>query len=153
MRRIALKLAAATMLAMVIAGCASGPTGPKFQEMGNVIPKIKSGDGRIYFFRAAGPFGAALQPGVRIDKLGVGSSKPGSFFFVDRPAGTYLAATTTDLRKTLAIPLAEGETKYVRMSPSFGLAAGSIVLDLEPAEKARAEMGWLAYAGQAIVNK
>jgi hypothetical protein len=56
-------------------------------------------------------------------------------------------------RKTLAIPLAEGETKYVRMSPSFGLAVGSIVLDLEPAEKARAEMGWLACAGQAIVNK
>jgi hypothetical protein len=93
---------------------------PKFQEMANTIPKIKPGDGRIYFFRAAGP---------------------------------YLAATTTDLRKTLAIPLAEGETKYVRMSPSFGLVVGSIVLDLEPAEKARAEMGWLACAGQAIVNK
>ena len=153
MRRTVLKFAAVAMLALAVAGCASNPTGPKFQEMGNVIPKLKPGNGRIYFFRAAGPFGAALQPGVRIDKFGVGSSKPGSFFFVDRPAGTYQAATTSDLRKTLQVPLAEGETKYVRMSPSFGLAVGSIVLDLEAPEKARSEMGWLTYAGQVIVDK
>jgi len=153
MRRAVLKFAALAVLTVAIAGCASGPTGPKFQEMGNVIPKLKPGNGRIYFFRAAGPFGASLQPGVRLDKLRVGTSKPGSFFFVDRPAGTYQAATTSDLRKTLEVPLADGETKYVRMSPSFGLAVGSIVLDLEAPEKARAEMGWLSYAGQFIGDK
>jgi len=153
MRRTALKFAALAVIALAIAGCASTPTGPKFQEMGNVIPKIKPGNGRIYFFRAAGPFGAALQPGVRVGKLGVGTSKPGSFFFVDRPVGTYQAATTTDLRKTLEVPIADGETKYVRMSPSFGLVVGSIVLDLEAPEKARPEMAWLSYAGQVIVDK
>jgi len=39
------------------------------------------------------------------------------------------------------------------MSPSFGLVIGSIVLDLEPAEKARPELASLAYTGQAIINK
>ncbi len=44
----------------------------------------------------------------------------------------------SDLRKTLGISLEAGETKYVRMSPSFGLVTGSIVLDMEPARKGQA---------------
>ncbi|NVM92342.1 hypothetical protein [Variovorax sp. SG517] len=152
MRRTALKFIAIAALALLSAGCASNG-GTKYRDMANVLAKIKPGEGRIFFFRADTPFGSALQPGVRLDKVAVGKSRPGSFFFVDRPAGTYLAATVADPQKTLGIPLEEGETKYVRMSPSFGLVTGSIVLDLETPEKAKAELGWLAYSGQALLDK
>ena len=151
MRRTALKFAALAVLTILAAGCAS--TGVKHQDMAGTIPAVKSGEGRIYFFRAATPYGSALQPLVRLNKVVVGASKSGGFFYVDRPAGTYLAATTTDAGKTLGIPLEAGETKYVRMSPSFGLVIGSIVLDLEPSEKARPELASLSYTGQAIITK
>jgi hypothetical protein len=39
------------------------------------------------------------------------------------------------------------------MSPSFGLVTGSIVLDMEPAEKARPELASLAYTGQVIIDR
>lgn len=151
-RSTVLKFTALVALALLSAGCAS-TSGTKYRDMANTLSRIKPGEGRIYFFRADTPFGAALQPGVRLNKVAVGKSKPGSFFFVDRPAGTYLAATTSDPQKTLGVPLGEGESIYVRMSPSFGLVAGSIVLDLEAPEKAKAELGWLAYSGQAILDK
>ena len=46
-----------------------------------------------------------------------------------------------------------GRPFIASVAPSFGLAVGSIVLDLEAPEKARSEMGWLTYAGQVIVDK
>ena len=151
MRRTALKLAVLTVMTIAIAGCAV--TGTKYQDMSGTIPKVKPGEGRIFFFRAATPYGSALQPLIRLDKVVVGASKSGGFFYVDRPAGTYQAATMSDLRKTLGISLEAGETKYVRMSPSFGLVTGSIVLDMEPAEKARPELASLANTGQVIIDK
>ncbi|HEX7866365.1 MAG TPA: DUF2846 domain-containing protein [Variovorax sp.] len=153
MKRLALKVAGLAALVILAAGCAGTGAGTKYKDMAGTIPKAKPGDGRIYFFRADTPYGSALQPLIRLDKVVVGASKSGGFFYVDRAAGTYQAATSADPRKTLDIPLGAGETTYVRMSPSFGLVTGSIVLGIEPAEKARPELAWLSYTGQAIIDK
>lgn len=135
-------LASALAATAILSGCASGP---KFAEMSKTIPVIKAGEGRVYFFRSDSMFGAAIQPDIRLNNEVVGSSKPGGFFYVDRPAGSFSAAASTETEKTLSFTLDAGETKYVRTSPSMGLLVGRIVLQLEDAAKAQAEVEKLSY--------
>jgi hypothetical protein len=127
-----------------LAGCA---TGIKHDQMASGMPSLKSGEGRIYFFRSNSIVGAAVQPDIRLNGQVVGASKPGGFFYVDRPAGSYVASASTETEKTLSFTLQAGETKYIRSSPSFGVLVGRIVLEPETAEKAKAELGSLSYTG------
>lgn len=149
-RRSALRLALAACAVAVLAGCASGI---KHQDMASSIPNVNQGEGRVYFFRSSSMFGAAIQPDIRLNGEVVGSSKPGGFFFVDRPAGNYVAATSTETEKTASFVLAAGETKYLRTSPSFGVVVGRIVVELETAEKAKAELPSLSYTGKPLNTK
>ncbi len=131
----------------LMAGCASGV---KHSEMASSIPSLKSGEGRVYFMRSASMFGAAIQPDLRLNGQVVGESKPGGFFFVDRPAGKYVASASTETEKTLSFVLDAGETKYVRSSPSLGLMVGRVVLELETPDKAKEELGSLSYTGDVV---
>jgi hypothetical protein len=135
-------LATALVGAALMTGCASGP---KFAEISKTIPAIKAGEGRVYFFRSDSMFGAAIQPEIRLNNEVVGSSKPGGFFYVDRPAGSFSAAASTETEKTLSFTLDAGETKYVRTSPSMGVLVGRVVLQLEEPAKAQAEVEKLSY--------
>lgn len=137
-----LVLAAAIASTAALTGCA---TGPKFSEMSNTIPTLKAGEGRVYFFRSDAMFAAAIQPEVRLNSVVVGYSKPGGFFYVDRPAGSYSAAASTETEKTLSFTLDAGETKYVRTSPSLGLLVHRIQLELEDPAKAKAEIEKLSF--------
>ena len=149
-KRSAIRLAIAACAVSVLAGCASGI---KHQEMASSIPSVKQGEGRIYFFRSSSMFGAAIQPDIRLNGEIVGTSKPGGFFFVDRPAGNYVAATSTETEKSASFVLAPGETKYLRTSPSMGVMVGRIVVELETAEKAKAELPSLSYTGKPLGSK
>lgn len=144
MKRTFLKLAAAAACAVVLAGCASGV---KYQDMASAMPSLKADQGRVYFFRSSSMMGAAIQPDIRLNGEVVGSSKPGGFFYVDRPAGNYVASTSTETEKSASFVLQGGETKYLRTSPSFGLVVGRIVVELETPEKAKAELPSLSYTG------
>ncbi|MET3917216.1 hypothetical protein ABID97_003998 [Variovorax sp. OAS795] len=150
MRRTVLKFAAIAAITILAAGCASGV---KYQDMASSMPSLKGGEGRIYFFRSASMFGAAVQPEIRLNNDVVGTSKPGGFFYVDRPAGNYVAASSTETEKTASFTLAENEVKYLRTSPSFGLLVGRVVIELESAEKAKAELGSLSYTGTVTAAK
>ncbi|HSV80769.1 MAG TPA: DUF2846 domain-containing protein [Ramlibacter sp.] len=149
MKRTFLKLALAATAVVLVSGCA---TGIKHEQMASSIPSIKAGEGRIYFFRSSSMMGAAVQPDIRINGQVVGASKPGGFFYVDRPVGNYLASTSTETEKTLSFTLQPGETKYVRNSVSMGVMVGRVVLELETPEKARSELGSLSYTG-AVASK
>ena len=144
MRRTWLKILGAVFVVAAISGCASGV---KHQEMAASMPTLKAGQGRVYFFRSSSMFGAAIQPEIRLNNQVVGISKPGGFFYVDRPAGHYSASTTTETEKLASFVLQAGETKYLRTSPSLGLLVGRIVIELETPEKARAELADLSYTG------
>lgn len=145
MRRSALKFAGLAALALLVGGCAA--TGAKYGEVSAGLSTPKAGQGRIYFFRSSSMFGAAVQPDIRLGGQVVGTSKPGGFFFVDRPAGSYTASAATETEKVVTFALAAGETKYIRTSPSMGLVVGRIVLELETPEKALAELPGLSYTG------
>jgi hypothetical protein len=144
MRRSFLKLALAASVVALASGCA---TGIKHDQMASSLPSIKAGEGRIYFLRSASMVGAAVQPDIRLKGQVVGQSKPGGFFYVDRPAGSYVASTSTETEKTVSFTLQSGETKYIRSSVSFGLMVGRVVLEPETPEKAKAELGSLSYTG------
>lgn len=146
MKRTFLKRSAAAACALILAGCASGP---KYQEVSNAMPTLRTSEGRIYFLRSSSMLGAAIQPDIRLNGQVVGESKPGGFFYVDRPAGNYVASTSTEVEKMASFVLNTGETKYLRTSPSLGLLAGRIVVELETPEKARAELPTLSYTGGA----
>ena len=150
MRRTILKLAGIAAVAAVLGGCAA--SGAKYQEMASSMPGLKAGQGRIYFLRSSSMFGAAVQPEIRLNGQVVGQSKPGGFFYVDRAAGTYSATTATETENSASFKLDPGETKYLRTSPSMGLLAGRIVVQLESAEKAKAELPSLSYTGGEKVS-
>ena len=133
-------------IAAVITGCA---TGPKFAETASSMPALKAGDGRIFFYRSNSMVGAAIQPDVRLNGEVVGPSKPGGFFYVDRPAGAYTAATSTETEKTVSFQLDAGESKYIKMTPGFGVVVGRMVMSVEPAATARTELASMSYVGSA----
>jgi len=147
MKQITRMLLATVAVTSLLAGCASGV---KHSEMAASLPSVKAGEGRIYFMRSASMFGAAIQPDIRLNNEVVGESKPGGFFFVDRPAGKYIASASTETEKTLSFVLDAGETKYVRSSPSLGLMVGRVVLELETPEKAKEELSSLSYTGTPV---
>ncbi|KJK21248.1 hypothetical protein UB46_28295 [Burkholderiaceae bacterium 16] len=144
MKRVVRMVIGGMAISFLMAGCASGV---KHSEMAASIPTIKPGEGRIYFLRSASMFGAAIQPDLRLNSQVVGESKPGGFFFVDRPAGKYVASASTETEKTLSFVLDGGETKYVRSSPSIGLMVGRVVLEFETPDKAKEELSSLSYTG------
>jgi hypothetical protein len=149
-RRTVLKFAALAAVVVLAAGCASGV---KYQDMAASMPSVKAGEGRIYFFRSSSMFGAAIQPDIRLNDTVVGTSKPGGFFYVDRPAGNYVAAAATETEKTASFTLAPNEIKYLRTSPSMGLMVGRIVVELESPDKAKAELQSLSYTGTVAAAK
>ena len=147
MKRVVRLALTGMALSFLMAGCASGV---KHSEMASSIPSLKSGEGRVYFLRSASMFGAAVQPDLRLNNEVVGESKPGGFFFVDRPAGKYVASAATETEKTLSFVLDSGETKYVRSSPSMGLMVGRVVLELKTPEKAKEDLSSLSYTGDQV---
>lgn len=147
MRRTVLKLAGLAAVGLLLAGCAA--TGAKYGEMAAAMPGLKPGHGRVYFFRDSSMFGAAVQPDIRLNGEVVGESKPGGFFFVDRPAGNYSATASTETEKAVTFVLQAGETKYIRTKPQMGLIVGRIILELESPDKAQTELASLSYTGAA----
>jgi len=140
------RLVALLAIAAVVTGCA---TGPKFSETSASMPAVKAGDGRIFFYRSNSMLGAAIQPDVRLNGEVVGPSKPGGYFYVDRPAGAYSAATSTETEKTVSFRLDAGENKYIKMTPGFGVVVGRMVLSVEPAQTAQTELATMSYVGMA----
>lgn len=145
MKRTFLKLAGAALVGAVLAGCAA--SGMKYDQVASGMPSLKPGQGRIYFLRSSSIVGAAVQPDIKLNGQVVGTSKPGGFFYVDRPAGSYTASAATETEKVATFSLQGGETKYLRTYPSIGILVGRIVVELETPEKAKAELPSLSYTG------
>ena len=132
-----LRLFALVAFAAVLTGCASGP---KYSETASTMPALGPGQGRIFFYRSSSMLGAAVQPEVRLNGQVVGKSVPGGYFFIDRPAGSYVASASTETEKTASFTLDAGETKYLKTTPTFGVVIGRIEITIESAAAAKAEL-------------
>ncbi|SDP74174.1 Protein of unknown function [Ralstonia sp. 25mfcol4.1] len=143
--RVSVALAAAALLS----GCASGPN---FQEMASSIPTLGSDAGRVYFLRDSTPLGMAIQPEIRVNDEAVGRSRPGGFFYIDRKPGMYVAAGTTEVESQYTFDLKAGETRYIRTSITFGILAGRLAFQEEPAANGHALLDKLSYTGDASAD-
>ena len=135
---------AATIAALLV-GCAT--SGMRPSELKSSLTPLEPDEGRIFFYRTASPLGAAVQPEIKLNGVAVGTSKPGGYFYVDRPAGKYEAHASTEVDRMVSFVLAPGETKYIRTSPSFGVLVGRIKFELMSASEAEVQMASLHYTG------
>jgi len=143
-----LKSVIGTLIALVVlSGCA---TGPKYNEVASKIPPIKSTEGRIYFYRDASMFGAAIQPSIRLNKQIVGVSQPGGFFFVDAKPGNYVASCATEVERKAVFTLEAGQTRYIKTTIGFGIIAGRVYPELVDNRKGSTEMREVNYIGDQM---
>jgi len=129
-------------LAALLAGCVA--TGPKYSEAQASFPAIAAGDARVFFYRDS-MMGAALAPDVRVDGRVIAPMKPGSFFFVDVPAGRHTASASTEADSTVDFTAQEGDTVYISMSIGIGLVVGRPQLKVRVASEARQALPSLSY--------
>ncbi|WMD22558.1 DUF2846 domain-containing protein [Achromobacter seleniivolatilans] len=144
-----LRIVAAAAIAVMLAGCA----GPKYETLDGRIPPIAQGNGRIYFYQPQPTNISSAQQKLRVNNEVVGRNKPGSFFFVDRPAGSYVVTNLYWTGDGVSFMLDPGQTRYVRiMAESLGSTGtvGKLSMQLvDPAELAENEMRALRYWGAA----
>lgn len=141
------RLFAAVGVAALLSACASGP---KLAEMQSAIPTLKADEGRIYFYRSASMFGAAIQPAINLNGAVVGDSKPGGFFFVDQPAGAKEVSTSTEVEKKLTFVLEPGQTRYVRTVIGLGVFAGRVYPELVDDATGEKELQESSYIGKPL---
>ncbi len=135
-------------IAILIAGCASGPM---FSEMQSSIPKLNSDTGRIYIYRNGGPLGA--QPKIVINGEEVGRAVPKGFLYVDRPAGNYEIVTTTEVKRKLSLALDKGQTRYVRIKFTIGFLLAHAKPELVENEVGETEIQKLKYIVKGVTDE
>jgi hypothetical protein len=114
------KLACAIFVCVVLPLGGASASGPTYAIHHPNEPAVAADMGRIYFYRSSGLLGFAMQPAVKIDGTKVGDSEPGNYFYVDRPPGTYTISTATEAEETVSVPLAAGQTVYVKTRVGMG---------------------------------
>jgi len=131
-------------MAACLFGCSA--TGPRYSEMAESLPSLGENAGRIYFYRNT-LAGMAVQPEVTINGQVVGKSQPNSFFFIDRPAGTYRASARTEAENSIDIVLLARQTAYVEMSIGLGFVVGRPAFERVAESEGRKALPSLAYGG------
>jgi hypothetical protein len=85
-------------------------------------PAIAAGSGRIYVYRESSILDVAQKPDVYIDGKPVWVAKNGDYYYVDRPAGSYVISTSPDdADQSVTLPLAAGQRAYVRVHIQQGV--------------------------------
>jgi hypothetical protein len=148
MLNVCRRVALACLLAL-LGACASGP---KYNDVKTAIPNIQPDQGRIYVYRASSPMGAAIQPAIMLNGEKIGQSVPGGFFFVDRPAGNYEIASSTEVEKKVTFVLEKGDTRYIKTSIGFGLFVGRVYPDLIDPKQGQSEIEGLSYIGPPLAT-
>ena len=137
----------AILVVTLLASCA-GPVGTNYTAMSVSLPAVKPGAGRIFFYTPGVRFGGNVQPELRLDGAVVGFAVPSGFFYVDRPAGRYEATGKAAADGRIEIPLAAGETRYVRAFAPSAFSVNAVHFLLVPATEGQADMAGLVYSGQ-----
>lgn len=121
---------------VLVAGCASGP---RFRDAPPSLAPSSGPTGRVFFYRTT-TFGAGLRPKVRLNGENVGRSVARGVFYVDRPAGDYEVAVSTEVTRKVAFTLAPGDVKYVRFTVHFGILVGHVIPELVDPDQAATEI-------------
>jgi len=90
-------------------------------------PALASDLGRIYLYRVSSVFGMTLQPTIKIDGQSTGGdASSGDYFYIDRPAGTYIISTSTEKTEQVSVTVVAGQSVYVKFKVSMGFLVGHV---------------------------
>lgn len=132
------------VLATILAtGCASGQ---KYGEVADRFPSVPAESGRIFFYRPSG-LGAAVKPKIRLNDEVVGISQAKGFIFVDRPAGDYRVACSTEVERAQTLRLQPGDVRYVELQMQMGFFVGRVLPVLVGENEALQKLAKLRYYG------
>jgi len=94
--------------------------------------------------------GCATGPGYKeyTDKLAVKPIAKG-FIIIDRPAGEYEIATSTESKRSLKLSLDKGDEKYVRLEMKMGFFVGHVNPVLVEPEVGMKEIVKTKYVGES----
>ncbi|MDB5806841.1 MAG: uncharacterized protein JWN73_4163 [Betaproteobacteria bacterium] len=134
-------------LLATLGACASGP---KFNEVKSAIPAMSADQGRIYVYRPGSMVGAAIQPEVLLNGEKVGESKPGGFFYIDRPAGNYEVACSTEVERKVGFVLEKGQVRYIKTSIGMGFLVGRVHPELMDPTEGQTELETTSYIGAPL---
>jgi hypothetical protein len=141
-----IQISAVVLFVMALTACASGPT---FTELKPDMTAPSPDLGRIFFYRATA-IAALLNPDVMLNGERVGEAKAQGFFFVDRPAGEYVAVTSTEVDRKVSFTLDKGQTRFIRFRVSIGFFAGHVYGELVDEAEAKEEINGCKYIGQTL---
>lgn len=110
------------LFSIYLSGCASGP---KYSDVSATFNEPAQDYGRIYIYRTT-ILGAAIQPKVLLNGEVVGKAVPKGFFYVDVKQGNHKITTTTEVKRSLSLVMAKGQTRYVRLNVSMGMFVGHV---------------------------
>ena len=147
-----MKNVAATMailLAVSLAGCASGP---KFSDAQATLPPTPESEGRVYFYRTQ-TMGAAVQPSIYLNGQAIGTCEPDGVFVKDLAPGRYEAVVGTEVTNKLTFVVVRGQEKFVKCSISMGVFVGHPHLELVDPSVAKPEIQSLSLTGFALIQK
>lgn len=129
------------LIAGLLAGLAGCATGPDFQTYRPTVPPPAEGKSRIWFYRPSKVFGSAVQPVVHIDGQPLAKAQPGSFFFADRPPGSYELKCTTEWADKASLTVLQNRVHYVRLTMLPGVFVGHVLPKVVTEEEALKEIG------------
>lgn len=110
---------------MGITGCA--PLGPKYGSAKNEISPLAKDKARIVFYRRSMFFGDGTRPAIFLDREQVGTSRPGTIFYVDVAPGKHLVkipASVYSGETILDIEAARNEIIYLKSYMTGSAFAG-----------------------------
>lgn len=136
-------------VASLLFSCAAGL---QFTEMYPNMVAEKPEMGRVFFYRATGVAGAALQPKILLNGKEVGKSVPMGFFYLDLPPGNYEAVTTTEVKRKVSFTLEKGQTRFIRFKLSWGFFVGHVYGELVDESVGLSEIKNCKYTGNKNVS-
>jgi hypothetical protein len=138
-----MRIGALVLSVAILSGCASGV---KFADMNPELSSADPNEGRIFIYRKT-TLGAAVKPKIRLNEEVVGVSTARGFIFVDRPAGDYVVATSTEVKRNLSFVLEPSQTRYVRQKVNMGFFVGHVYSELVEEEEALKDLESCKYIG------
>jgi Protein of unknown function (DUF2846) len=136
-----LKRAILLITVISITSCASGA---KYHEMVSTLPALNTDTGRIYFYRIE-PIPLLLKPSVMLNGEKVGNADPWGFFYVDRPAGSYVISIP-GVDQKVSLALEGNQTRYVRLKLDQGVLYDEIIPELEEENEALKNIEYCNYS-------
>jgi hypothetical protein len=128
---------------MMLTGCASAPVNIASELE---LQEIPDAHGRIFVYRLNGD-ADRISSAVRVDGEPVGRAFPGSFFYVDLPAGDYEITAARNSDRHVSVVLDAGAVLNVRVDMWLRRTRWTLIPVLVPEETAKAQMSSLSLKG------